>query len=83
MGGYIETVTLAEDMVIMCDEEGIIKNARYNVSVGGVQFFGTVVVCGVKGDEFADIPLSEDNARRLFCGMFAKRESENERAGQA
>ena len=73
VGGYIEAVALADDMVIICDEEGIIKNSRYNVTVCGVQFFGTVIVCGVKGDEFSDIPLSEDNARRLFCSMFAKK----------
>lgn len=29
VGGYIETVTLASDLVIVCDQEGRIKNKPY------------------------------------------------------
>ena len=83
IGGYIETVRLAEDMVIICDEEGIINNSRYNTTICGAQFFGTILICGVQGEEFADLPVSEDTVRRLFCGMFAEKERSKERDGQA
>lgn len=49
--GYIETVTVSEDVVIICNEEGRLRGLPYNV--GG--FVGTVIVAGVKGDEFASL----------------------------
>lgn len=56
VGGYIETVTLASDLVIICNEEGILWNLPYNLDIGGHSFVGTVVFAGVDGDEFADVP---------------------------
>lgn len=69
VGGYIETVTLAEDLVIICnengrcigtDEEGNMISLPYNCTVAGVDFVGTILVAGVSGDEFADCPLTLD-----------------------
>ena len=70
VGGYIETVTLAEDLVVICDEEGVIKNSRYNCSICGVQFFGAILICGVSGDEFASIPVSDESVKKLFETLF-------------
>lgn len=58
VGGYIETVTLSDTMVIICNEEGRILHLPYNGTFCGHQFYGTVVFAGVDGEEFADIPLS-------------------------
>lgn len=58
VGGYIETVTLASDAVIICNEEGRIRKLPYNCTFCGLQFYGTIIFCGVDGDEFADVPLS-------------------------
>ena len=58
VGGYIETVTVAIDLVIICNEEGRLKGLPYNCTAFGVDFVGAVVVAGVKGDEFASIPAS-------------------------
>ena len=55
VGGYIETVTLATDLVIICNEEGRLKGLPHNTTVFGVDFVGTIVVAGVKGEEFASI----------------------------
>lgn len=56
VGGYIETVTLASDLVIICNEDGKLWNLPYNFDSGGQSFVGTVVFAGVDGDEFADVP---------------------------
>ena len=55
VGGYIESVTVAEDMVIICNEEGRLRGLPFNVELFGVGFVGTIVVAGVKGDEFASL----------------------------
>ena len=54
--GCVETVTVADDLVIICNEEGRINGLPYNCSVMGVPFVGTIIFAGVKGDEFASCP---------------------------
>lgn len=55
VGGYIESFTIASDACIICDEEGRFKNSRFNFSLHGQQFFGTVLIVGVKGDRFTSL----------------------------
>lgn len=66
VGGYIETVTLCSDLVVICDEEGRIKGKPHCCNIGGVDFCGTVILAGVDGDEFADIPCGHGDFKRLF-----------------
>ena len=54
--GYIETVTIASDAVIICNEEGRLHGLPYNCCVFGTSFVGTVLVVGTKGEEFCDVP---------------------------
>lgn len=60
--GYIDTVTIATGLVIICNEEGRLQNRPSNCTVTTeditVDFVGTIIVAGVKGDEFADVPIS-------------------------
>lgn len=56
VGGYLETVTLAEDVVIICDEEGRLKDYPDNCEIGSIMFTGTILIVGVDGDEFASCP---------------------------
>lgn len=56
VGGYIETVTLAEDVVILCDEMGRLKDRPDNCEIGGIMFVGTLLIVGVNGEEFGDCP---------------------------
>lgn len=58
VGGFIETVTLATDMCLICNEEGRIKGLPYNGEYFGIDFYGTVIDVGVKGDKFASIKAS-------------------------
>ena len=56
VGGYIETVTVATDLVIICNEEGLINDMPYNCTLFGMQFFGTLIFAGTDGEEFCDLP---------------------------
>jgi len=55
--GYIETVTLAKDMVIICNEEGRLLGLPHNCNICGVDFVGDILFVGVAKDEFADVPI--------------------------
>ena len=57
--GYIEAVTVASDMVIVCNEEGRLRNMPYNRELSGLSFFGPVVLVGTKGEDFADVPFED------------------------
>lgn len=68
--GFIETVTIATDLVVICNEEGIIRNLPYNCTICGAKLYGTIIMCGVNGDEFSDLPTNWDNMKRLFPMLF-------------
>ena len=55
VGGYIETVTIAPDFVIICNEEGRLKNLPNNTRICGIDFVGTIVACGTKADDFSSL----------------------------
>lgn len=59
VGGYIETVPIASDAVIICNEEGRILGLPYNCRFFCVDFVGTVLLVGTKGDEFCDVPEAD------------------------
>lgn len=64
--GYIECVTIAEDAVIICNEEGRINGMPYNCSICGYDFYGPIIICGVVGDEFGDLPVDWKKFKKLF-----------------
>lgn len=63
VGGPIETVTLADDAVIICNEEGWLRGLPFNCRFCGINFAGTILVVGVDGDEFSG--LSNEDARTI------------------
>lgn len=63
VGGYIETFTFAEDACVICDEEGRLKGKPYNCEIWTVDFCGTILIVGVDGEEFTDVP---EEAVELF-----------------
>ena len=58
VGGYIETVPAVDGAIIICNEEGKIKELEHNMYYYHDSLRGTIIVCGSEGDEFADIPIS-------------------------
>lgn len=58
VGGYIETVPAVEGAIIICNEEGKLKNLEPNMWYYHDQLRGTIIVCGTRDNEFDDIPIS-------------------------
>ena len=56
VGGYIETVTIEEDCVIICNEEGRLRGMPHNVKFLGVDFVGPILIAGVSDEGFTDLP---------------------------
>ena len=58
VGGYIETYALGwrPETIVVCNEEGKLEGLPYNCSWGNEAFVGTILLVGVKGEEFADCP---------------------------
>lgn len=69
VGGYIETVTPFTNLVIICNEEGRLRGLPYNCTILGVDFYGDILIAGVKGDEFADIPFPDVKVLRKLLGV--------------
>ena len=70
VGGYIETVTLADDAVIICNEEGRLQGLPYCCTICGVDLVGTVVIAGVAGEEFADLPGDFKSWKKMFRSLW-------------
>lgn len=56
VGGYIETVSFLSDVCIIVNEEGRLNAMPFNLNFAGLQLFGPVLLVGVDGDEFCDVP---------------------------
>ena len=59
VGGYIETVTIASDVVVICNEEGVRLGMPYNCRFVDVDFVGPILVVGRNKDEFCDVPKTD------------------------
>lgn len=75
VGGYIETVTLDNGVVLICNEEGKLRDMPYNFTLRRIYgiipihnpIFGTVIVCGAEEDQFADIPIDFNEWKAMLC----------------
>jgi hypothetical protein len=56
VGGYIETVTIATDAVIICNEEGRLLGLPHNCRFCGIDLCGPILIAGYSGDEFTSLP---------------------------
>ena len=73
VGGYIETVSIADDVVIICNEEGRLCGLPYNCRFVGVDFVGTILVVGRDRDEFCDVPEADFLMENLREGKYENR----------
>ena len=74
--GYIEMVTLASDLVVICNEEGRLRGLEPNCRIAGVDFVGTIIVAGRNGDELTDVPAacSMRFFREKMCAPYGGKE---------
>ena len=68
VGGYIETVRLFKDVVVICNEEGRLLGLPENCNLLGFDFVGPVILAGTNGDEFADVPENIIENWKLVIG---------------
>lgn len=54
--GRIEVVTISNDTVIICNEEGRLLGLPHNCRFCGIEFVGTILIVGYAGDTFCDVP---------------------------
>ena len=61
--GYIEVVPVKQspdgkDIILICNEEGKLRGLPHNFYLWDEEIVGTVIICGIDGDEFGDLPLT-------------------------
>lgn len=67
VGGYIETVFISDEIVLICDEEGRIKNKRSNPRLRDI--CGDFILCGSDGENFRSLTEKEKFILiRTICG---------------
>lgn len=70
VGGYIETVTLPDGLVLICDEEACLKGLPPNRMVDGTVICGPFFICRRKRDKLIELTL--DDAQRLRDQQFQR-----------
>ena len=70
VGGNIQAVELTNDVVMLCNEDGKILGLPENFRLPwGDVVMGTVILCGAKGDNFADVPIGIDEWAELLTSF--------------
>lgn len=70
VGGYIETHQIASDAILICDEEGRFKGYEHCCWVADMEFVGTVIFAGTRGEEITDFPLDFAKFKILFPSLW-------------
>lgn len=74
VGGYIEIVHIASDLVLICDEEGRLKNKPYNCTLLGAPFVGDIIICGTRGEELDSLPCDRKRLKQYFPQLWIRPE---------
>ena len=70
VGGYIEINRIATNLVIVCDEEGRLKDKPFCAKILNWNFVGTIILAGFEGGELADCPLTFAEAKEHFPSLW-------------
>ena len=70
VGGYIEINHIATDLVVICDEEGRLKDKPFCARILNWNFVGTIILAGSKGEDLADIPVTMAELREAFPSLW-------------
>lgn len=57
--GGADIVHIAQDGCIITKSNNIFDDSKFNTRLYGLQLFGTVLIVGVDGDEFCDLPCPD------------------------
>lgn len=78
VGGYIETATLENGLVVICNEEGRLHGLSRNCKLCGIEFVGPIIFAGISGDEFASVPVDFEDFHKLFPSLWPASGKKNE-----
>lgn len=67
VGGYLETVTLPDDLVLVCDEEARLKGLPPNRVIDGIAICGPFFICRRKRDKLIELTLDDAQGLRDQC----------------
>lgn len=72
--GYIEVCPLVEDMVMIINEEGKLRDLPKNFWMGAIGDYivGTAVFVGVDGDEFDNVPVTLSDLYSVMPELWRK-----------
>jgi len=71
VGGYIEALTISDDVVILVNEEGKLRGMTPNRRLNGDVLVGNILIVGRKGEDFCG--LSDKNVQ-LYTEQFKEPE---------
>lgn len=71
VGGDAWTVQISTDMAIICNGKAQDIKTDPCCRLFDRIWYGTLVFVGIKGDQFADVPITYGEFRRVFHGAFA------------
>lgn len=74
VGGDIQVVRLMPGVILVCNEEGLIRELPENPYCGRM-FFGDWFICGEIGDEFDDVPREYVKLVRKFMTVREERKN--------
>ena len=58
VSGWIEKDTVGKGIAVISNEEGRLMDMEHNCTVCDIEFVGTIIIAGEKGDHFVDCPLT-------------------------
>lgn len=64
VGGWIETFTQPDGIILICNEEGKLIGLPYNRTMFGEPIVGNFFLCRCSGEEFADI--TDEDVKRFI-----------------
>lgn len=65
VGGYIETITVIKGVILICNEEGKLRDLEPNMWLNGDLIRGTIIICGQNGEDISDIPITLQQWRNI------------------
>ena len=69
VGGPIEVFRIADDMAVICNEEGKLLGLEENMRIGSEILVGNLIFIGVDGEEFCDIPMAFKDYKQVLFGV--------------
>lgn len=69
VGGYLDRKYLpVTNAMLLCDEDGRMKELDYNFRLMGDDYVGTAVIVGIDGENWCDVPITAERFEKYWLG---------------